>query len=98
MSGHGLKINKTYSYNGKKYDNSSINYIAVGMRSAHVGMPKFAMRKVITRWKLKQYKHNPSEGDFYFANWGYDYYNRRYRQPAPCPPVLPWYPGMPYSW
>ena len=76
-------IRRNYSYNGKKHDNSSVNYLAIGMRSAHTKVPKFIMVQIIKRWKHNQYSHSPNQSDYYFANWGYDYYSKRYKPSNP---------------
>ncbi|MFI4910755.1 MAG: RHS repeat-associated core domain-containing protein, partial [Sedimentisphaeraceae bacterium JB056] len=92
------EINQRYSYNGKKYDNSSVNYIAIGMKAAKTGMSKFLMNRLIKYWKNDRYLHDPCEGDYYFANWGYDYYNSTYRPPVPRSPAWPINPGIPVGW
>jgi hypothetical protein len=92
------KVKKTYSYDGKKHDNSSVNYLAIGMRSAHVGISKWVMDKLIKKWKNDRYEHDPSESDYYFADWGYDYYNNTYRPPVPRSPAWPLNPGLSVGW
>ncbi|MFI4910759.1 MAG: RHS repeat-associated core domain-containing protein [Sedimentisphaeraceae bacterium JB056] len=91
-------IKQKYSYNGKKYDDSSVNYIAIGMKAARDGRTLGQMYLFMIGWKLcKPDPHLPCWGDYYFANWGYDYYYDNYSDGnAPVTPSMPHIPYVPY--
>jgi RHS repeat-associated protein len=59
------------------YARSEINYIAQGMWGAAVGEPKPVSRLITEAWKAFKYRENkPSEGTYFWLEYGYDYYQQ----------------------
>ncbi|ARN56992.1 RHS repeat-associated core domain-containing protein [Sedimentisphaera salicampi] len=64
------RANHYFLLNGKKYTGEEINYIAVGMSSAYWNFPRF----LPDVWNM-----GATEGEKYFFNFGYDFYDENYK-------------------
>ncbi len=67
-----------YKYAGKEYCATQVNYIGVGMRAAHVGLPRGMLHIYVVGHNRKHNRNWATRGEHFWASWGYDYYLRNY--------------------
>jgi uncharacterized protein RhaS with RHS repeats len=72
--GLNADMREYYEFDGDVFADNEINYLGIGMYEAWMGDPLMAAEVGTIYWKIDQYGKWPSDGTFYWLNYGYDNY------------------------
>jgi len=81
-NGYGNEDTTIYVYGHGRYTRSEVNYIAQGMWGAQAGEPLPMTLAIVEGWNWTQYDHFATEGELYWATYGWMYYHERVWQEA----------------
>ena len=77
-----------YLVNGTIYAGNEINYVGIGIYEAWLGHSLDNAKIVTALWKAIKWRSTPSAGTYYWLEYGYNYYRRKFpdEQVCICPP------------